>query len=248
MWHTGLAALQHEEPYRTSGQTHVPCIGRQILFNGFLIFIFIYFWLLWVFTATHGLSLVVESGVYSALQCAGFSLLRLLLLQSTGSRHAGFSRCTRGLSNCGLRALEHRLSSCGTLGLVAPRHVKSSWTRDCTHVSCCCCCCVASVVSDSVQPHRWKPTRLPRPWDSPGKNTGVGCHFLLQCMKVKSEREVTQSCLTLSNPMDCSLPGSSVHGIFQARVLEWGAIAFSAHVSYRFLTNGPPEKSYCTGF
>ena len=69
-----------------------------------------------------------------------------------------------------------------------------------------------------------KPTRLPRPWDSPGKNTGVGCHFLLQCMKVKSEREVTQSCPTLSDPMDCSLPGSSIHGIFQARVLEWGAI------------------------
>src|SRR5574337_2182228 len=67
-----------------------------------------------------------------------------------------------------------------------------------------------------------------RPWDSPGKNTGVGCHFLLQCMKVKSESEVALSCPTLSNPMDCSLPGSSVHGIFQARVLEWGAIAFSA--------------------
>ena len=83
-------------------------------------------------------------------------------------------------------------------------------------------------VSDSVQAHR--PTRLPRPWDSPGKNTGVGCHFLLQCMKVKSESEVTQSCLTLSDPMDCSLPGSSVHGIFQARVLEWGAIAFSRNV------------------
>ena len=65
-------------------------------------------------------------------------------------------------------------------------------------------------------------------WDSPGKNTGVGCHFLLQCMKVKSKSEVVQSCLTLSDPMDCSLPGSSVHGIFQARVLEWGAIAFSA--------------------
>ena len=68
---------------------------------------------------------------------------------------------------------------------------------------------------------------LPRPWDSPGKNTGVGCHFLLQCMKVKSESEVTQSCPTLSDPTDCSLPGSSTHGIFQARVLEWGAIAFS---------------------
>ena len=66
-----------------------------------------------------------------------------------------------------------------------------------------------------------------RPWDSPGKNTGLGCQFLLQCMKVKSESEVAQSCLTLRNPMDCSLPGSSIHGIFQARVLEWGAIAFS---------------------
>ena len=65
------------------------------------------------------------------------------------------------------------------------------------------------------------------PWDSPGKNTGVGCHFFLQCMKVKSESEVAQSCLTPSDPMDCSLPGSSAHGIFQARVLEWGAIAFS---------------------
>ena len=82
-------------------------------------------------------------------------------------------------------------------------------------------------MSDSVRLHRRQPTRLPRPWDSPGKNTGVGCHFLLQCMKVKSEREVTQSCLTLSDPMDCSLPGSSVHGIFQATGLEWGATAFS---------------------
>ena len=82
-------------------------------------------------------------------------------------------------------------------------------------------------MSDSSRPHRQKPTKLPRPWDSPGKNTGVGCHFLLQCMKVKSEREVTQSCPTLSDPMNYSLPGSSIHGIFQARVLEWGAIAFS---------------------
>ena len=76
-------------------------------------------------------------------------------------------------------------------------------------------------MSDSVQHHRRQPTRLPRPWDSPGKNTGVGCHFLLQCVKVKSESEVAQSCLTLSDPMECSPPGSSVHGIFQARVLEW---------------------------
>ena len=138
----------------------------------------------------------------------------------------------------------------------------------------CSCCYITSVVSDSVRPHRQQPTRLPCHWDSPGKNTGVGCHFLLpcrkgtsesevaqscptqrphglqptrllcpwdfpgkstgvgchcllQCMKVKFESEVAQSCLTLSDLMDCSLPGSSVHGIFQARVLEWGAIAFS---------------------
>ena len=82
-------------------------------------------------------------------------------------------------------------------------------------------------MSDSVRPQRRQPTRLPRPWDSPGKNTGVGCHFLLQCMKVKRESEVAQSCPTLNDPMDCSLPGSSIHGIFQARVLEWVAIAFS---------------------
>ena len=72
------------------------------------------------------------------------------------------------------------------------------------------------------------PPGSPRPWDSPGKNTGVGCHFLLQCMKVKSESEVAQSCPTLCDPMDCSLPGSSIHGIVQARALEWGDIAFSA--------------------
>ena len=74
-------------------------------------------------------------------------------------------------------------------------------------------------MSNSVRPHRRQAIRLPRPWDSPGKNTGAGCHFLLQCMKVKRESEVAQSCLTLSDPMDCSLPGSSIHGIFQARVL-----------------------------
>ena len=78
-----------------------------------------------------------------------------------------------------------------------------------------------------MRPHRRQPTSLPHPWDFPGKNTGVGCHFLLQCMKVKSESEVVQSCPTLRNPVDCSLPGYSIHGIFQARVLEWGAIAFS---------------------
>ena len=84
-------------------------------------------------------------------------------------------------------------------------------------------------MSNSVQPHRRQPTRLPCPWDFPGKNTGVGCHFLLQCMKVKSESEVAQSCPTRSDP----IPGSSIHGIFQARVLEWGAIAFSGKVNER---------------
>ena len=92
---------------------------------------------------------------------------------------------------------------------------------------CCCCCKVASVLSGTLQPHRRQPTRLPCPWDSPGKNTGMGCHCLLQCIKVNSESEVTQSCLTLSDPMDCSPLDPSIHGIFQARVLEWGAIAFS---------------------
>ena len=91
---------------------------------------------------------------------------------------------------------------------------------------------LTSVVSDSMRPQRRQPTRLPHPWHSPGKNTGVGCHFLLQCMKVKSEREVAQLCPTLSDPMDCSPPGFSIHGIFQARVLEWGAIAFSEYPYY----------------
>ena len=104
-----------------------------------------------------------------------------------------------------------------------------------SRTSCRCYCWVTSVVSDSVRHHRQQPTRLPHPWDSPGKNTGVGCHFLLWCMKVKSEREVTQLYPTLHDPMDCSLPGSSAHGIFQARVLEWGAIAFSPRTSYNKL-------------
>ena len=90
-------------------------------------------------------------------------------------------------------------------------------------------------MSDSVRPHRQPPTRLLCLCDSPGKNNGVGCHFLLQCMKLKSEREVAQSCPTLSHPTDCSLPGSSVHGIFQARVLEWGAIAFSKILSTQYI-------------
>ena len=90
-----------------------------------------------------------------------------------------------------------------------------------------------------MRPHRRQPTRFPRPWDSPGKNTGVGCHFLLQWVKVKRESEVAQSFLTLSDPMDCSIPGSSAHGIFQARVLEWDAIAFS--VPYATSSYIPPN-------
>ena len=87
-------------------------------------------------------------------------------------------------------------------------------------------------MSDSVRPQRRQPTRLLCPWDSPGKKTGVGCHFLLRCRKVKTESEVAQSCPTLNDPMDWSLPGSSVHAIFQARALEWSAIAFSQDISY----------------
>ena len=94
-------------------------------------------------------------------------------------------------------------------------------------------------MSDSVRPHRRQSTRLLCPWDSSGKKTGVGCHFLLQCMKVKSESEVAQSCLTLRDPMDCSPSGSSVHGICQARVLEWDGIAFSH-------TNGYEHTKKCS--
>ena len=101
-------------------------------------------------------------------------------------------------------------------------------------------------MSNSVRPHRRQPTRILCPWDSPGKNTGVGCHFLLQCMKVKSESEVIQLCPTLSDPMDCSLPGSSVHEIFQARVLEWGAIAFSIISLNLYLKKKQNKTMNCT--
>ena len=99
-------------------------------------------------------------------------------------------------------------------------------------------------MSNSVRPHRRQPTRLPHPWDSPGKNTGVGCHFLLQCVEVKSESEVAQSCPTLSDPMDGSLPGSSVHGIFQARILEWAAIAFSKPMLATIIANSKSQTLY----
>ena len=95
--------------------------------------------------------------------------------------------------------------------------------------------------------HRWQPTMLPSPLDSPGKNTGVGCHFFLQCMKVKSESEVTQSCPTLSDPMNCSLPGSSIYGIFQARVQKCGAIAFSLGCMTHSKAAGKLEKTWDPG-
>ena len=97
-----------------------------------------------------------------------------------------------------------------------------------------------SLQSDSVWPHRRKPTRLPRPWDSPGKNTGVGCHFLLQCMKVKSESEVAQSCLNLSDTMDCSLPGSSIHGF--SRQEYWSGVPLpSPEPNSAWYQNPPPD-------
>ena len=98
-------------------------------------------------------------------------------------------------------------------------------------------------MSHSVRPHRRQPTRLPRPWDSPGKNTGVGGHFLLQCMKVKSESEVAQLCPTLHYPMDCSPPGSFAHGIFQARVLEWVPLP-SPRVYHSSIYICPSNKLY----
>ena len=101
-------------------------------------------------------------------------------------------------------------------------------------------------MSDSVRPHRWRPIRLPHPWVSPGKNTGVGCHFLLQCMKVKSESEVTQSCRTLSDPMDCSLPGSSVHGF--SRQEYWSGVPLPSPlqmVSMLYIMN---SNKVCMGF
>ena len=110
------------------------------------------------------------------------------------------------------------------------QHSKSPKVKATTYKSHAACQ-VASVMSDSVRPHGLQPTRLLHPWDSPGSNTGVGCHFLLQYMKVESESEVTQSCLTLSDAMDCSLPGSSTRGISEATVLEWGAIAFFHKIS-----------------
>ena len=112
----------------------------------------------------------------------------------------------------------------------APHHIQCCWLllSRFSRVQLC----VASVVSNSCPTLQLSPPGSPVPGILQGKNTGVGCHFLLQCMKERSESEVAHWCPILSDPMDCSLPGSSVHGIFQARVLEWGAIAFSNHTHY----------------
>ena len=90
-------------------------------------------------------------------------------------------------------------------------------------------------MSDSVRPHKQQPTRLPRPWDCSGKNTGVGCHFLLQCMKLKRESEIAQSCPTLSDPMDCSLPGSSIMGF--SRQEYWGGVPLPSLESCSVVSN-----------
>ena len=102
-------------------------------------------------------------------------------------------------------------------------------------------------MSDSVRPHKWQPTKLLCHWDSPGKNIGMGCHFLLQCMKKKSESEVTQSCPTLSDPMDCSLPGSSIHGIFRQKY--WSGLPLpSPEYSFRLSYLGYKKKIFKIGY
>ena len=156
----------------------------------------------------------------------GGTLTPWRILSTHDSISAGFLRQLPTFGNELARQLRELGLEMGTLLPYVGDHWLSSVTKQDSHQNTVSCW-VTSVVSDSVRPHRWQPARLPHPWDSPGENTGVGCYFLLQCRKVKSESEVAQLCPTFSDPMDCSLPGSSVHGIFQARVLEWVAIAFS---------------------
>ena len=128
--------------------------------------------------------------------------------------------------------IEEIKSQCGSNILILPvtGTLCPQWYNKAECVCVCVCVCArarAQLCPTLLRPHGLQPTRFLCPWNFPGKNTGVGCHFLLQCMKVKRESEVAQSCLTPRDPMDHSPPGSSVHGIFQARVLQWGAIAFS---------------------
>ena len=93
-------------------------------------------------------------------------------------------------------------------------------------------------MSNSVLSHRRQPMRLPCPWDSPGKNIGVGCHFLLQCMKVKSESEVAPSCPTLGDPMDCSLPGSSAMGFSRQEYRSGVPLPSPSEILAALKTNG----------
>ena len=108
-----------------------------------------------------------------------------------------------------------------------------------------CCCCVASVVSDSVRPHRRQPTRLPRPWESPGKNTGVGCHVLLQCMKVKSESEVAQSCPTLATPCSAAYQGPPSMGF--SRQKYWSGVPLPSP-SHAYFHRKIPQRYSINGF
>ena len=146
-------------------------------------------------------------------------------LQPMGSQRVGHNLMNKTASQrYGLQNFFMMRSNPNTQKCQELLYQRMEFARNVSYEQYNCYCLVTSVVSDSVRPQRRQPTRLLRPWDSPGKNTGVGCHFLLQCMKVKSEREVAQSCPTLSDPMDCSPLGSSIHGIFQARVLEMSSI------------------------
>ena len=130
----------------------------------------------------------------------------------------GFSRQEYGVGCHALLQVIFPTQESKSWSLMSPVLAGGFFTTSTT----CCCCQVALAVSDSVQPHRWQPTRLPCPWDSPGRNMGVGCHFLLQCMKVKRESEVTQSCLTSSGPMDCSLQAPPSTGF--SRQENWSAV------------------------
>ena len=147
---------------------------------------------------------ISKSGNHSTLKCRNcfFFLLPISFINSYISMNASFSEDNKNFYLRAFRIIHELRKRLWLLLLLLSRF---------SRVQLC--------VTPQTAAHR-----LLCPWDSPGKNTGVGCHFLLQCMKVKSESEVTQSCPTLSDPMDCSPPDSSVHGIFQARVLEWGAI------------------------
>ena len=176
-----------------------------------------------------------------ASHCSGFSAS---LLWNMHLGHVGFSSCSTWTQELQLSGSRAQAEWLWPTGLVAPQHEGSFRIRDGTRVSCigrqtpyhwatreALLLLLLSRFSRVrlCATHRRQPTRPLRPWDSPGKNTGVDCHVLLKCMKVKSESEVAQSCPTLSDPMVYSLSGSSVHGIFQARVLEWVAIEQSLY-------------------